>query len=141
MGAGATALSASVLAAIAIGGAAGSVCRHLLVLATARLATSWGAPQGLPLGVPAANIIGGVAIGVLAVYLSRLGLTDRFWPLLITGFLGGFTTFSAFSWDVLQLWERERADLALVYLGLNVVGAIGGAAVGAVLARASLGAA
>ncbi|MEM9724490.1 MAG: fluoride efflux transporter CrcB [Pseudomonadota bacterium] len=141
MAEGATALSASVLAAIAVGGAAGSVCRHLLVLATARLATSWGAPQSLPLGVPAANIIGGLAVGVLAVSLTRLGLTDRFWPLLITGFLGGFTTFSAFSWEILQLWERERADLALIYLALNLLGALGGVALGAMLARASLGAA
>src|SRR5690606_12777297 len=79
---------------VAIGGAIGSVLRHLAALAFAA-----------PWAVMGINILGSFCIGVLYVILAtRLHLS----PLLMTGLLGGFTTFSAFSLDALKLWEAGR---------------------------------
>ena len=128
----------TVLLLVALGGAAGALCRHFMVLIGARLAPILGTPAAFPIGVPAANILGGLAIGFLAVAMTRLGLVDRYWPLVVTGFLGGFTTFSAFSLDTVSLWDRGRADLAFAYVAINVVGAIGAAALGAAAARATV---
>lgn len=107
------------IALVALGGAAGSVARYLSVLAAARL---FG--PVFPVGVMAVNVAGSFAIGVLAVVLigPRAGLS----PLLVAGFLGGFTTFSSFSLDALRLWEAGQPGAALAYVGGSVVLALGG---------------
>ena len=126
------ALQPSVLGLVALGGAAGAVCRHLLTGATMRLSLG----LGFPIGVLIANILGGFAIGFLAAALAHVGGAQRYAPLLVTGFLGGFTTFSAFSLETMTLWERGRADLALLYVLISVVGSIGAAAFGLAAGRA-----
>ena len=128
----------AILAAVALGGALGAVLRYVLVAAAGRWNGSLGVSAGFPLGVAVANIVGGLLIGVLAVVLSRAEGGAPLRAFLITGLLGGFTTFSAFSLDVVALWERGRVDLALANIGVNVVGAIVAALVGALLARAAL---
>ena len=76
---------------------------------------------GAPLGTIAVNVIGSFAMGVLFVALtSRTQLS----PLLMTGVLGGFTTFSAFSLDTLALWERGQAGLAVTYVILSVAASL-----------------
>ena len=131
------ALQPILLGAVALGGALGAVLRYLLVIGAARWNAALGAPSAFPLGVALANLLGGLLIGFLAVALARLGGDGTARAFLVTGLLGGFTTFSAFSLDVLTLWEQGRADLALANIGLNVVGAIAAAAVGATVARAA----
>lgn len=131
------ALSPVLLGAVALGGALGAVLRYLLVLGAARWNAALGASAAFPLGVAIANLLGGLLIGFLAVALMRNGGDGPVRALLITGLLGGFTTFSAFSLDVLTLWEQGRGDLALANIGLNVIGAIAAAALGAFLARAA----
>ena len=126
------------LIAVALGGAVGAVLRYLLVLAAARWNASLGVAAGFPLGVALANILGGLLIGVLAVVLTKGDGAGPIRAFLITGLLGGFTTFSAFSLDVVSLWEEGRFDLALDNIAVNVVGAIAAAAIGALLARAAL---
>lgn len=106
---------------VAIGGAIGSVLRHLAVLAF-----------GAPWAVMGINILGSFCIGVLYVTLStRLHLS----PLLMTGLLGGFTTFSAFSLDALKLWEADRPLTALTYVGGSVLLSLAAVALGVALAR------
>lgn len=122
----------SVLALVALGGAAGAVSRHSLTALTMRQSVAW----GVPVGVPLANILGGFAIGFLAVTLAQFIGANRYAPLLVTGFLGGFTTFSAFSLETLTLWERGRADLAVGYVLVSVIGSLGAAALGLLAARA-----
>ena len=92
---------------VALGGALGSVARFLTVTAAARIAPGW------PWGTLAVNIIGCFAMGVLFVTLAQ---RTQFSPLLMTGILGGFTTFSAFSLDALTLWERGQQGLAFGYV-------------------------
>ncbi len=105
------------LSQVALGGAVGSVLRFLLV-----------AQVRAPMGTLAVNVIGSFAMGVLAVTLIR-------WqPLLMTGVLGGFTTFSAFSLDAVRLWERAPAQ-AVLYVGASVLLSIIALACGAWLAR------
>jgi CrcB protein len=55
---------------------------------------------------------------------------------LLTGVLGGFTTFSAFSLDAAALWERGEPGLAAAYVGASVLGSLVGVAAGLALARA-----
>ena len=115
---------------VALGGAAGSVARYLTVLGAARIV------PGFPAGVMAANVLGSFVIGVLAVVLTgpRAGLS----PLLVVGFLGGFTTFSTFSLDALRLWDGGQVGLAAVYV-LGTVALSLTAAVAGVWVAKSLG--
>jgi CrcB protein len=84
----------------------------------------------LPLGTLAVNVLGGLLIGALLVVLARQ--EQAFWRLLlVTGFLGGLTTFSAFSAESLQLLQRGQWGWALGHSLLHVVGALAAAALGA----------
>lgn len=106
---------------VAIGGAIGSVLRYLMV-----------AGIGAPVATLAVNILGSFAIGVLFVVLAtRTSLS----PLLMTGVLGGFTTFSAFSLDALRLWETGQTQQALLYVLASVILSLVAVALGAALAR------
>lgn len=110
---------------VALGGAAGSVLRHLVsVAASAALG------GGFPWGTLAVNAAGSMAIGALA----SLGLQDNARLLLVTGLLGGFTTFSAFSLETAQLWHRAPW-LAALYVAVSLGGGFAGLAAGQALAR------
>lgn len=100
---------------IALGGALGSVARYLVSVAAGRLFGT-----GFPFGTLAVNVLGSFAMGALVVMLVRFDAT-RLAPFLMTGLLGGFTTFSAFALDSVTLWERGEAGLALVYAAGSVV--------------------
>lgn len=103
-----------------LGGGLGSVGRWLTGLAAMRLFGT-----GFPAGTLAVNLIGGFAMGVLARLLVALpsgGHDARVF--LMTGILGGFTTFSAFSLDAAMLWQRGEGLLAALYVLVSVVGAL-----------------
>ena len=102
--------TASSLILVALGGAAGSVLRYLVSLLGLAL---FGA--GFPWGTLAVNVLGSGVIGVLA----GLGVQGGVRNLLVPGFLGGFTTFSAFSLETTLLWERAPL-LAAVYAAVSV---------------------
>lgn len=96
---------------VAIGGAVGSVARLGLYRAMP-------AP-GFPLATFAVNVAGSFVMGLLAALLAQRG--GDWAPLLLTGILGGFTTFSAFSLDALTLWERGEGALAAIYVAGSVL--------------------
>jgi crcB protein len=100
---------------VALGGALGAAARYLTGVGIAR---TFGV-TGFPLGVLTVNVLGSFLMGVLAVILARRGLTHLN-PLLMTGLLGGFTTFSAFSLEAWTLWERGQPAQAALYVGLSV---------------------
>ncbi len=110
---------------VALGGALGAVLRHLATLA-------WPAPWG----VLAVNVVGSLAIGLLAgpFLLAERG-PHPLAPFLVTGLLGGFTTFSAFSLDALRLLEAGRTEAALVYVAGSVALALLACALGLQIGR------
>jgi fluoride exporter len=105
---------------IFLGGGAGSVLRWLTGLGAAR---AFG--TGFPAGTLCVNLIGCFVMGLLARLLLPAeagGAEARF--LLMTGVLGGYTTFSAFALDAAGLWMREANGLAVLYIGLSVAGSL-----------------
>lgn len=97
---------------VAFGGAFGAVCRHLIGVAGLR----WLGPS-FPWGTMAVNVLGSLAMGIFAGLLaSRLGGSTELRLLVGTGFLGGFTTLSAFSLDAVTLWERGAIGPAAAYV-------------------------
>ncbi len=90
--------------------------------------------KGFPWGTLTVNIVGSFAMGVLVVVLAHLG-GNRLAPFLMTGVLGGFTTFSAFSLDAVTLYERGQLGIAALYVGASVVVSIAALFAGLLLAR------
>jgi fluoride exporter len=79
-------------------------------------------PPAWPWGTFVANVLGGFMMGVLAAWLIRVGQAGETMRLLIgVGLLGGFTTFSAFSLDMMRMIEGGAVGLALVYALASVV--------------------
>lgn len=107
---------------IAIGGAIGSVLRYLTLSAVSA-----------PIGTLIVNVLGSLVMGVFFVLLS-----SRLHPLLMTGILGGFTTFSAFSLDALKLWQGGQVLPSLAYVCASVILSLIAVALGAALAREAL---
>lgn len=105
--------------AICVGASAGALARWGLGL--------WLTPGGvLPWGTLAANLVGGYLIGVAIAAFQAMPELDPVWRLLlITGFLGGLTTFSSFSAEVVNFLMAERYGLALLTAGLHVLGSLG----------------
>lgn len=86
----------------------------------------WLTPGGLlPWGTLAANLVGGYLIGVAMAAFQAMPQLDPVWRLLlITGFLGGLTTFSSFSAEVVEFLMTGRYGLALLTAGLHVLGSL-----------------
>ncbi len=75
------------------------------------------------------NVTGAFLIGLLAPWLARCWPDPRVRVFLLTGFLGGYTTFSSFTLEALALWERGDIGRAVTYVGLsNVLGLLAVAA-------------
>jgi fluoride exporter len=114
-----SALTSSLL--IALGGAIGAVLRYWSGRwAVAVLGPSW------PWGTLLVNVLGGFAIGAVVALSSRELLSPASRLFLTTGLLGGFTTFSAFSLEVVQLAERGAMTSAVVYILVSVLLSVGG---------------
>ena len=106
----------SQVALVALGGGCGAVLRFLL---GAPVAAAFG--RAFPFATLSVNVIGALAIGVLYVALDeRLPHAQGWRLLLMTGLLGGFTTFSAFSLETLQLIEAGELARALLYVAASV---------------------
>lgn len=116
---------------VAIGGAVGASGRY----AVGMLATHF-APSGYPWGTFAVNVAGSFALGVLAALMALTwSPSPELRAFLVVGLLGGFTTFSAFSLDVVLLAERGRLGLAAIYLVGTVIMSVGGLFAGLRLTR------
>lgn len=79
----------------------------------------------IPLGTLAANLLGGYLIGLaLAWFVQHPGLAPEWRLLVVTGFLGGLTTFSTFSAEVFTLLARAQYGLAFAAMGLHLAGSL-----------------
>jgi len=96
-----------------LGGGLGSALR----LALFHLCRLW-LPPGFPYGTLVVNVVGSLAVGAAAGWLLNrsAGGVDPLALLLVTGVLGGFTTFSAFSLDALLLWQKGDHAACLAYV-------------------------
>jgi fluoride exporter len=105
---------------IALGGAAGTLARYGTALTAAR----WSARLAFPLGTLAVNLIGCFLAGLLAgMFVERVAVREDVRLALLVGFLGGFTTFSAFGLETFALGRDGRAGAALVnVLASNLLG-------------------
>jgi len=115
-----------------LGGAIGAGARHLVGRATlAALGPNY------PWGTLAVNLIGGLLMGLLAGSLSRVGHgSEQLRFLLGVGVLGGFTTFSAFSLDVMNMLQRGDWGMGITYILVSVIGSVLALAAGLALTRA-----
>jgi len=119
------------IAAVAVGGALGSVVRYLVgAFIQGRVATPF------PVGTFAVNISGSLLLG----FLMRLGLeTTALGPemrfFLTTGFCGGYTTFSTFSYETAGLIEDGDYHRAILYVALSLIVSLIGTFLGFALAR------
>jgi CrcB protein len=103
-----------------LGAGIGGALRHGVNIGSARLFGT-----GLPFGTFIINVLGSFLIGVLASYFLLRSNVGQHWRLfMITGLLGGFTTFSTFSLDTALLIERHAYGLALGYVLGSVVAGI-----------------
>jgi CrcB protein len=114
-----------------LGGGLGSSLRHTINVVCARLFGT-----AFPYHTFIINITGSTVMGLIAGYLAFKGEASQPWRLfLMTGILGGYTTFSAFSLDAALLYERGETALALLYVLGSVVLSIGGLFAGLALVR------
>ena len=109
-----------------LGGGFGSVLRWLTGLGAVRLLGT-----SFPYGTLMVNVIGGLVMGVCARLFMAPDSNARF--LLMTGVLGGFTTFSAFSLDAANLYLKGEISAAVVYVLVSVAGSLAAVALGLAL--------
>ena len=120
-----------VLLAVFLGGGLGACLRYFVTLWGARVTGG-----SFPLGTLSVNVLGSLIMGFLSFYLIKKLNADELTRLfLMTGLLGGFTTFSAFSLDFLTLYERGAYSTAALYGGLSILVSLGAVFVGVILAR------
>ena len=108
---------------ICAGGALGSGGRYLL--------STWLTRGTFPVGTLAVNLIGAFAIGTVMRSVSAEDLR----LFLVTGILGGFTTYSAFSYETVSLYQRGLTGLALANVGATLLGCFAATAAGMFVAR------
>ncbi len=122
------------IAAVAIGGASGALLRFG-VNEWFRL-RAWAT---LPLATLTVNAVGCLLAGMLLAWLEQRGPQSLYWRnLLMVGFLGGLTTFSAFAVELLQFLRAGRIDLALLVAAGNVLLGVLAVSLGWWLGRAAL---
>ena len=126
-------LTASLI--IAVSGAIGANARYFLGLAIQR----W-AGDNYPWGTFIINVSGSLLMGILTAWLAQASLSPNYRLFLLTGLLGGYTTFSSYSIEAVRLWERKEFAKAGVYLSSSVVLGFTACAFGVWLARRALGA-
>ena len=100
---------------VAVGGAVGATLRYLTGIGIVRLFGH----HDFPVAILVANVAGSFLMGVFVELAAERGLTHLS-PLVMTGFLGGFTTFSAFSLETMTLFERGAMAQAALYVVLSV---------------------
>ena len=120
---------------VALGGAAGAVARYQAGRGmTALLGPA--AVSAFPWATLAVNVVGSLAMGLLAGWLARHGTGGESARLLLgVGLLGGFTTFSAFSLELMVLIERGQSGSAFAYAAISVLAGVSALYLGLIAMR------
>jgi fluoride exporter len=115
-----------ILVIVALGGALGSMFRYAVM---SKIGALWG--SNFPYSTLIVNVSGSCLMGILIGLLAKSTFaTTEIRAFLAVGVLGGYTTFSTFSLDVLTLWERGEVKQAVIYIALSLVLSIGGIVAG-----------
>lgn len=117
---------------VAAGGAVGSVARYMVGVQAMRLfGSAW------PYGTLTVNVVGGFLMGVLASWLAHRGSvnSEQWRALLGVGFMGGFTTFSAFSLETALMIQKRAYGQAFTYTAASVLLALAALFAGMMIAR------
>lgn len=102
---------------VGLGGGIGSVFRYLTSVWTQKLVQS-----AFPWATFIVNVLGCLIIGILVGFFTKQQIENSDLKLLfVTGFCGGFTTFSAFALENVKLFQTENSLLALLYIALSVI--------------------
>ena len=115
---------------IGVAGACGALSRYLLSRFVAEHLRS-----RFPLGTLFINVSGAFLIGVVFMTTSRHLLSPTLQAVLATGFLGGYTTFSTMSWEIIQLVRSSQARASFMYIGSTVVPGLVAVVLGFALGR------
>lgn len=118
---------------VALGGAIGAALRYLTMIAIQRIV----GPTEFPLAVLTVNVVGSTLMGVFIFVAAHRGLSEL-GPFVMVGVLGGFTTFSAFSFEAVSLIQRGDYGAAGLYMALSVGLSVAGLMAGLWLARGVL---
>lgn len=106
---------------VGVGGLVGSICRF----AVGNLARSAYAATSFPVGTTVVNLVGCLLVGLAAGWgEARQGLSEAARSLLLVGFLGGFTTFSAFGNETVALMRSSQVGVALMSVAVQVLGGL-----------------
>src|SRR6218665_55701 len=107
---------------VALGGALGSVARYSASLGVNRwVQTASPTATPFPWGTLFVNVVGSFLIGLIMVWVMKGGeLRENYRLLLVTGIMGGFTTFSSFSWETWKLIEDGGLPLAAANIFMSV---------------------
>jgi CrcB protein len=120
---------------VALGGAIGALLRYQ----SGRLMTHWLGPNvvtAFPWATLTVNVVGSLVMGALAGFLARHGQGGEQWRLFVgVGVLGGFTTFSSFSLELMLLIERGQAFQALTYALVSVLAGLTALYIGLIIMR------
>ena len=114
---------------VALGGSIGVALRFLAGVGILRFVGT-----GFPVAVMGMNTLGSFVMGMFVVFATQHGMTQLS-PFVMTGLLGGFTMFLAFSLEAVNLFERGAMGQALAYVAMSVVLSIGGLILGLMIAR------
>ncbi len=118
---------------VALGGALGAWLRYSAGLAVSR---SLGPVAQFPWATLGVNVVGSLAMGLLAGWLARQGSEGESWRLLLgVGLLGGFTTFSAFSLELALMVQRGALISAFAYAAISVLAGLAALFAGLALMR------
>ncbi|MDD2635484.1 MAG: fluoride efflux transporter CrcB [Bacteroidales bacterium] len=102
---------------VGIGGGIGSILRFSISLLSNKFFSI-----KIPIPTLIVNVLGSFVIGLIFAYIQNNNAeTSNLKYLLVIGFCGGFTTFSAFAWENLQLFNSQNYSLALLYIALSLV--------------------
>lgn len=116
---------------VMLGGAVGAGARYLTGQAMMRVAGG-----DYPWGTLTVNLVGGLLMGVLAVLFAKAALAQEPWRLLLAvGVLGGFTTFSSFSLEIVTMIDRGAWAIAIGYAAASIIGSVLALVAGMALAR------